>query len=168
MPNVWFLASLPFLIALIRFAVFPFKVSCCSMEVTLLPGDRILAVRSGLWRVLYGLGSIPGRVVVLRHPLNPSMYVIKRCIKVVLEDSGSSDRPAAGVLRDQLVVVGDNPSHSIDSRHWGTIDARLLLGIGWLIYFSSDLTAPQSKLSGGIRWSRICRILEPRETQLSQ
>jgi signal peptidase I len=54
----------------------------------------------------------------------------------------------------QLFVLGDNRDNSRDSRFWGFLPQDDLLGLGTVVYWSSD---PEG---GWIRWDRIGRRLE--------
>ena len=76
-----------------------------SMEPGLAPGDRLLVTRAG--RVH------PGDVVAVRDPRHPRRVLVKR---------------VAAVLGDEVAVRGDNPGASTDSRHFGTVPARSVLG----------------------------------------
>jgi nickel-type superoxide dismutase maturation protease len=76
------------------------EVRGASMEPTLWPGDRLLTVPPRRrWLV-------PGRVVVVADPADPSHLVVKRLA-----------RAEAG----QVEVLGDHPAGSTDSRHWGPL-----------------------------------------------
>lgn len=75
-----------------------------SMLPTLLPGDRLL-VSPGPVR--------PGRLVVVTHPEEADRLLVKR---------------AEVVQRRHVTVRGDNPSASTDSRHFGPVPRRLVLG----------------------------------------
>jgi nickel-type superoxide dismutase maturation protease len=71
-----------------------------SMLPTLPPGTRLLTVPAWL------RAPTVGRVVVVADPTDPGHRVVKR-----VADGG----------RDGLVVLGDNPAHSTDSRRWGPV-----------------------------------------------
>ena len=69
-----------------------------SMRPTLLPGDRVLAVRRRT--------APPGALVVVRDPRRPSSLLVKRVVEV---------GPAGHT------VGGDNPAASTDSRVFGPV-----------------------------------------------
>lgn len=74
-----------------------------SMLPTLRPGDRLL-----LW---YGARVRPGDVIVLRHPLQHDLLVVKRAVE--RRDGG-------------WWVQGDNPSVTNDSREFGVVPDELV------------------------------------------
>ena len=55
-------------------------------------------------------------------------------------------------------VLGDNRDNSLDSRHWGFVDAADIVGKPVLIYDSSEPGAPGSPMRA-IRWRRIFKLL---------
>jgi len=84
-------------------------VAGSSMEPALRPDDRLLVVRGGrAW---------PGKVVMFDDPREPGRILIKRVVSHHGQD---------------LVVAGDNPSASTDSRHFGPVSTRDLHG--WAFY----------------------------------
>ncbi|MFV2117751.1 nickel-type superoxide dismutase maturation protease [Streptomyces sp. Act-28] len=82
------------------------EVTGPSMVPTLHHGDRLL--------VHYGAPPCPGAVVVLRHPLQQDLLIVKRLVE--RRDGG-------------WWVLGDNQAaEAVDSRAFGTVPAELVLG----------------------------------------
>lgn len=123
-----------------RYAVV--DVRGASMEPTLRHGDRVLVrrVRDG--------GVRAGDIVVIerfapddqpryRRPGRSQrrVWVVKRAAAVAGDPVPGSVAHAAGVApgtavpAGRLVVLGDNPAHSTDSRVWGYLPADRLLGV---------------------------------------
>jgi nickel-type superoxide dismutase maturation protease len=75
------------------------------MEPTLAPGDRLLVLRAR--------GVHPGDVVAVRDPRAARRVLVKR---------------VGAVLDDEIVLRGDNPSASTDSRSFGPVPASSILG----------------------------------------
>ncbi|MEE1938828.1 nickel-type superoxide dismutase maturation protease [Streptomyces sp. TRM 70361] len=80
-----------------------------SMEPTLVPGD-LLVVR-------YGGEVRPGHVVVVRHPFQHDLLIVKRAVA----------RRAGGWW-----VRGDNPSVRNDSREFGVVPDELVVARAWV------------------------------------
>ncbi|MDD3462831.1 MAG: signal peptidase I [Sulfurospirillaceae bacterium] len=57
------------------------------------------------------------------------------------------------VENEQYYMIGDNRDHSNDSRFWGSVPYKLIVGKPWFIYFSWD-----DKYQ--IRWNRIGRFID--------
>jgi nickel-type superoxide dismutase maturation protease len=89
-----------------------FRVVDTSMAPALRPGDRLLVSR---W-----LSARSGDLIVFRDPEAPSTFLLKRI----------ADITAAG----DLLVRGDNPNVSHDSRHFGPVPRRLLIGRAFYRY----------------------------------
>jgi nickel-type superoxide dismutase maturation protease len=81
-------------------------VSGVSMAPALVPGDRLLVLRTRRVRA--------GDVVVLRDPCDPERELVKRLARIT---------PAGG-----LVCYGDNADASTDSRAYGPLPATCLVG----------------------------------------
>ena len=76
-----------------------------SMEPTLAPGDRLVVVRAR--------GLHAQDVVAVRDPSDPKRVLVKRI---------------SAVLEDEIVLRGDNPGASTDSRSFGPVPASAVLG----------------------------------------
>lgn len=59
----------------------------------------------------------------------------------------------AKIANDEFFMVGDNRNHSNDSRFWGSVPYKLIVGKPWFVYFSWN-----SKKE--IRWERIGRFID--------
>jgi len=88
------------------------------MTPAFLPGDHLLL--GPPWRVR------PGSVVAVTDPRRPDRLMVKR---------------VAAVDGKSVVVLGDNASASTDSRHFGPVDRRALVGRVLLRYAPADRTA---------------------------
>ncbi len=80
-------------------------VSGDSMRPAFEPGDRLLVVGPCSPR--------PGHVVAVADPRDPGRLLVKRVSQV-----GQTD----------LEVLGDNPAASTDSRHFGRLPRRAVIG----------------------------------------
>ncbi|MGH8898146.1 MAG: nickel-type superoxide dismutase maturation protease [Egibacteraceae bacterium] len=95
-------------------------VTGLSMAPTLLPGDRLLVLRT--WRVRVG------DVAVVRDPRDPSLEVVKRVV---------------GLDQDGAVEVrGDHAAASTDSRTYGSVPRALLVGRAIYRYAPPTRTGP--------------------------
>lgn len=85
------------------------------MSPALQPGDRLLVVP---------LADVaPGQIVAVRDPRSPDRVLVKR---------------VRAVGPDGVHVVGDNPAASTDSRHFGPIPRRGLVGRVVYRYYPPD------------------------------
>jgi signal peptidase I len=99
-----------------------------SMEPTLWPGDRVLVRR------VAGRSVRPGHLAVLRWPVRADEppvpgrdWMVKRVVAVAGDPVPG--RAGQRVPPGSLVVLGDNPAVSHDSRQLGYLDDDLLLGV---------------------------------------
>lgn len=119
-------------------------VSGASMRPTLAPGERVL---------VYRLASefTRGDLVVLKNPDAPDDLLVKRVLGLpreqvaaragrvvvgefvvdepyVLPGTSVGDIPASRIPDDHYFVLGDNRAESVDSRAFGAVDRRLVVG----------------------------------------
>ncbi|MFJ5531347.1 nickel-type superoxide dismutase maturation protease [Streptomyces sp. NPDC093261] len=112
-------------------ALLPFgaaEVRGPSMVPTLHHGDQLL--------VQYGARVRPGDVIVLRHPFQQDLLVVKRAVE--LREGG-------------WWVLGDNPYAGGDSTDYGTVPEELVLGRVWLRY--RPLREGQRSPLAVLRWA---------------
>lgn len=81
------------------------EVKGLSMAPTLLPGDRLLVLKTRRVR--------PGDLVVVRDPREPSRQVVKR---------------VTATTPNGIEIRGDNPAASTDSRTYGSVPRTLIVG----------------------------------------
>jgi signal peptidase I len=81
--------------------------------------------------------------------LDGHKYIIRRSFPAVKETFGPITVPA-----DSFFMMGDNRDRSNDSRFWGFVPRKNLVGRMRYIYFSWDSDQPQ------IRWERIGRQVD--------
>ncbi len=60
------------------------------------------------------------------------------------------------IPEDETFMMGDNRDHSNDSRFWGTVHYKYVVGKPWFIYFSWDENKE-------IRWDRVLKSVETLE-----
>ena len=64
----------------------------------------------------------------------------------------------ATIEQDSFFMMGDNRNNSSDSRFWGVVPYRYVIGKPWFIYFSWDDDF-------NIRWNRIGKSVESLEQE---
>jgi signal peptidase I len=153
------------------------ELSSASMSPALLPGDSVLVNR-----LIYRLRPPRrGDIIVFHFPQTGDRNFVKRVIgvpgDVVQEQAGrltvnglvvhvsrtDPSDPAEAlnaalgperVPADRLYVLGDNWRTSLDSRFWGTVDEREVVGKAVLICWS------RGTHWWDVHWNRIGRWLE--------
>lgn len=131
----------------------PFIVSGASMDPTFKSGQYLIVDQ-----LTYHLNNPRrGDVIILKNPMNPSVYFIKRVIglpnETLVMNTGkvtikNSDNPDGFQLEEKYItqnhrtsdtfeiklspteyfVMGDNRPESSDSRTWGPLDSDLVVG----------------------------------------
>lgn len=73
---------------------------------------------------------------------------------------GGRNFPPQKVKPGHYFMMGDNRDYSSDSRVWGQVDASLLRGKAWRLYWSWDSNDPNKKFTERLRFSRIGTKIE--------
>ncbi len=93
-----------------------YRVEGESMRPALSPGERVVVNRTSYWLS----EPRPGDLVVVRDPRERERLLVKRI-----------DRPAGD---GAWLVAGDNRQESTDSRQFGPVARKLILGKVWFRY----------------------------------
>jgi len=113
------------------------------------PKENIIEVGDRLWVVNPYKIDHPGihtDPTVVNNGLNPSQLFNMLPIKVP---------------EDETFMMGDNRDHSNDSRFWGTVPYKYIVGKPWFIYFSWDDDYK-------IRWDRMFKSVETLEEEMDK
>lgn len=134
-----------------NFLAQPFLVSGASMEPNFSNGNYLI-----IDEVTYRFREPErGEVIVFRYPRDRSVYFIKRIIglpgdevsvkngrvivsrngKPVLTEADTAGSVEAVLGKEQYFVLGDNRYNSFDSRNWGPITKKDIIGIARLRVF---------------------------------
>jgi signal peptidase I len=118
------------------------------LQVILYEGNRILALYGGekIPLTLDNLGQwpaaiqklAPAEILVNGKPLDAGVYTVKG---------------------RHYFMMGDNRDNSLDSRYWGYLPERLVVGEALVIYWSWDSDVPLYRLIKKIRWGRLLNLI---------
>jgi signal peptidase I len=100
-----------------------------SMAPALLPGERLLFDRLAYVRNRPRAGD----VVLVAHPLRRQLRIVKRLAGVPGDTLGGRT-----LGRGEYWVLGDNADESTDSREFGPVRRRDLLGRAWVRYWPAQ------------------------------
>jgi len=136
------------------------------------PSNKIKEIRGKLWvdnpymekypGIQYAPTSATAFINLLarsqdtRYTIDMSPTYVKEFGTVVY--SSKSGRPINAfykkVEKDQYYMMGDNRDNSNDSRFWGSVPYKLVIGKPWFIYFSWD---NEKKI---VRWDRLGTFID--------
>ncbi|MBN2415608.1 signal peptidase I [bacterium] len=63
------------------------------------------------------------------------------------------------VTNKHYFMMGDNRDNSLDSRYWGYLPERFVVGEGLIVYWSWDGDLPLYRLFNKVRWNRILTLI---------
>ncbi|MEJ2572307.1 MAG: signal peptidase I [Gammaproteobacteria bacterium] len=156
------------------FLVEPFRIPSGSMIPTLWTGDFILVNKFAygirlpiINEKILNIGEPHrGDVVVFRYPEDPSTDYIKRVVGLPGDHIAYHNKTVYinGVKADQRFVgpftpphsyfmMGDNRDNSNDSRAWGFVPEKDLVGKAFLIWMNWNVS------NGGITWNRLGKVI---------
>jgi signal peptidase I len=158
----FFIAALVIALVVRWFVAQPFVVTGASMEPTLDPNEYLV-----IDKIFYEISKPErGDVIIMRYPLDSSVYFVKRVIGLpgetvqvskntitILAQDGTSNvlhepylvltqstKPDTTVTlaTGEYFVLGDNRAHSSDSRDWGPLQKKFIVGRAFARLFPFD------------------------------
>jgi signal peptidase I len=120
-----------------------FVIPSISMEPAVLKGDRILVDKTAYRRIAPQKNDI----IVFVYPDDRSKAFIKRIEALPGETITLADGTKETVPHGHIYLMGDNRENSLDSRQFGFVPLRDVMGKARVVYYSTG--------EGGVRWGRI-------------
>lgn len=100
-------------------------------------------------------GMSPSQIEFVKHIMELDGHSKKDNYGVFYEEGN----PKYCVEQDYYFMVGDNRDNSFDSRYWGLVPYKYILGKPLILYLSWDKTQPWTRFYRKIRWNRIFRTV---------
>ncbi|MGV8121671.1 MAG: signal peptidase I [Candidatus Xenobiia bacterium LiM19] len=126
-----------------------YKIAGKSMEPQVLKGDRVIVDKTAYSRI----SPQKGDIIVFVYPDDRSRVYIKRVEALPGETITLDDGQSCNVPHGSVFLCGDNRESSQDSRDFGPVPLRDVIGKARQVFFSSD--------SGRISWERTGKTIEP-------
>ncbi|HDO23612.1 MAG TPA: signal peptidase I [bacterium] len=101
----------------------PFIVNGASMEPTYDNGDYLIVDEFSY----HFRRPKKNEVIIFHYPLNPSEFFIKR-VEGVPGETVKIENKEIKLKKGQYFVMGDNRTNSWDSRKWGPVPEKLIVG----------------------------------------
>jgi signal peptidase I len=120
-----------------------YKIATRSMEPIVLKGDRVFADKTAYRR----MAPKKGDIVLFVYPDDRSKVFIKRIEGLPGDRISLRNGTIEEVPHGMVYVLGDNKDQSVDSRTFGFVPLRDVLGKARQVCYSSG--------DEGIRWRRI-------------
>ncbi len=143
------LISLAIILPVRMFLIQPFYVEGASMEPSFYNKEYLI-----INEITYRFNEPQrGEVIVFKYPKNPRNYYIKRVVALpgetvevidgkvyvnnekieeeYIEDFSSDNKGAVVLAEDEYFVLGDNRNNSYDSRRFGPLKEKFIIGKVW-------------------------------------
>lgn len=134
-------------------------VSSVSMAPTLVPGDHVLIDRVSMR--LPNRPGLPSRrlrrgdVIVFQSPQDARTLLLKRCAGVAGDRVETADGRTLTVPDKHYWMLGDNGDRSLDSRTFGSVSERSVVGRVVLVYWSRT---PETRAQ--TEWDRTLKFID--------
>jgi signal peptidase I len=124
-----------------------YKIVGSSMEPVVLKGDRVLADKTAFRR----MAPKKGDIIIFVYPDDRSKVFIKRIEGLPDDEIARPNGSKETVPHGMIYVLGDNRDQSVDSRNFGFVPLRDVIGKVRQVYYSSG--------DDGVRWNRVGKAL---------
>ena len=130
--------------------------------------NEIVQINGKLWVKNPYMSTYPGITYDSNVDLFAQMLIFYQASQLAMRPVNFTDLPSVQmglpfnafyykVPQDEYFMVGDNRDHSNDSRFWGSVKYKDIVGKPWFVYFSWDDEYV-------VRWDRIGRFVTTLES----